>query len=45
MARFLLSAVPFTGHVAPMRAVAAALVARGHDVRVYTGEAFRERVE
>lgn len=45
MARFMLSAMPFTGHVTPLRAVAAALVARGHDVRVYTGAAFRERVE
>ena len=45
MARFMLTAMPFTGHVAPMRAVAEALVARGHDVRFYTGAAFRERVE
>ncbi|MFT4136265.1 glycosyltransferase [Microbacterium sp.] len=40
MARFLLSAMPFTGHVAPMLALAEALVARGHDVRVHTGSAF-----
>lgn len=45
MARILVSAMPFTGHVAPMRAVARALVARGHDVRFYTGSAFREEVE
>lgn len=45
MARFLLSAMPFTGHVNPMRAVAAALVARGHSVRFYTGSAFRSGVE
>ena len=45
MARFLLSAMPFSGHIAPMCAVAAALVDRGHDVRFYTGAAFRERVE
>jgi MGT family glycosyltransferase len=45
MARFLISAMPFTGHIAPMRAVGAALVARGHDVRFYTGAAFREPVE
>jgi MGT family glycosyltransferase len=45
MAKFLISAMPFTGHIAPMRAVAAALVARGHDVRFYSGAAFRERVE
>ena len=40
MARFLLSAMPFTGHVAPMLALAETLVARGHDVRVHTGSAF-----
>ncbi|MDM4763261.1 glycosyltransferase [Galbitalea sp. SE-J8] len=45
MARFLVTAMPFTGHVAPMIAVAAALVSRGHGVRVYTGAAFRGRVE
>lgn len=45
MARFLLSAMPFSGHVVPMCAVAAALVERGHDIRFYTGAAFRERVE
>jgi MGT family glycosyltransferase len=37
--------MPFTGHVAPICAVAQALVTRGHDVRVYTGAAFRRRVE
>lgn len=45
MARFLLSAMPFTGHVTPLRAVAHALVERGHDVRFYTGSAFRAGVE
>ena len=45
MARFLVTAMPFTGHVAPLSAVAAALVARGHDVRFYTGSAFRAKVE
>ena len=45
MARFMVTAMPFSGHVAPMAAVAAALVARGHDVRFCTGSAFRERVE
>ena len=45
MARFLLQAMPFTGHVNPMRAVAAALIARGHSVRFYTGSAFRSGVE
>lgn len=45
MPRFLLSAMPFTGHVTPLLAVASELVARGHDVRFYTGSAFRQRVE
>lgn len=45
MARYLVTAMPFTGHVGPLSAVAAALVARGHDVRFYTGAAFRSKVE
>ena len=45
MARFMVTVMPFTGHVAPLCAVAAQLVRRGHDVRVYTGSAFRGRVE
>ena len=45
MARFLVTPMPFTGHIAPMTAVASALVARGHDVRFYTGSAFRSKVE
>ncbi|TDN90874.1 nucleotide disphospho-sugar-binding domain-containing protein [Microbacterium sp. BK668] len=45
MGRFMITAMPFTGHVVPLLAVASALRARGHDVRFYTGSAFRERVE
>lgn len=45
MARFLVTAMPFSGHIAPMGAVASALVARGHEVRFYTGSAFRSKVE
>lgn len=45
MGRFLLTAMPFTGHVTPMTTVARELVARGHDVRFYTGPRFRDRVE
>ena len=45
MARFLLSAMPFTGHINPISAVATALIARGHDVRVYSGAAFRAVIE
>ncbi len=33
----MLTAMPFAGHARPVRAVAAELVRRGHDVRVYTG--------
>lgn len=43
--RFLLAPMPFTGQVTPVLAIAGELVARGHDVRVYTGSAFRARVE
>jgi len=45
MARFLLTAMPYTGHVTPLTAVAAELVDRGHDVRFYTGSRHRTRVE
>ncbi|MDL9978166.1 glycosyltransferase [Microbacterium sp. ASV49] len=45
MARIMMAAMPFTGHVAPMLAVAEELTARGHHVRFYTGAAFRSRVE
>jgi UDP:flavonoid glycosyltransferase YjiC (YdhE family) len=45
MGRFLLTTMPFTGHVAPLTAVARQLVERGHDVRFYTGSRFRARVE
>lgn len=42
MARVLLSAMPFAGHVAPVRALARELVARGHDVRAHTGAAYAD---
>src|SRR5690606_3857874 len=45
MGRFLLSAMPFTGHVTPISAVADELVRRGHEVRIHTGSRFRDRVE
>lgn len=45
MTRFLVTAMPFTGHVRPMLAIARALVERGHDVRFYTGAAFADQVE
>ncbi|MEL7976052.1 glycosyltransferase [Isoptericola sp. F-RaC21] len=37
MASIMLTAMPFAGHTLPLRAVAAELVRRGHDVRAYTG--------
>ncbi|GAA2723453.1 glycosyl transferase [Cellulomonas aerilata] len=37
--------MPFAGHVRPIRAVAAELVRRGHDVRVYTGRSYTDQIE
>ncbi|MDQ3861907.1 MAG: glycosyltransferase [Actinomycetota bacterium] len=45
MARFLLATHPITGHVLPALLVARELTARGHDVRWYCGEKFRDRIE
>jgi UDP:flavonoid glycosyltransferase YjiC (YdhE family) len=45
MGRFLLTAMPFTGHVTPLTTVARQLVDRGHEVRFYTGTRFRDLVE
>ncbi len=44
MARIVLPVMPFAGHVAPMAAVAAELVRRGHDVVAYTGAKYAPRV-
>lgn len=41
----MLVPMPFTGHVTPFVAVAEQLVAQGHEVRVYTGSAFRAKIE
>ena len=41
MSRILIGTMPFVGHVNPILAVARRLVERGHDVRWYTGSAFR----
>lgn len=38
MAHIVVTAMPFAGHVRPMTAVAAALIARGHRVDAYTSE-------
>jgi UDP:flavonoid glycosyltransferase YjiC (YdhE family) len=45
MARYLFATTPAAGHVTPAVPLAAALVARGHDVRWYTGAAFAGAVE
>jgi MGT family glycosyltransferase len=45
MARFLIAATSVPGHVFPLLAVSQHLVSRGHEVVVYTGSLFRERVE
>lgn len=44
MARFLLAATPFAGHVVPLTGLARALVARGHEVLFHTGATQEERV-
>ena len=44
MSRVLLAALPADGHVRPVLPVAAELVRRGHQVIVYTGAAYRDRV-
>jgi MGT family glycosyltransferase len=45
MSRILIAVMPFSGHVAPFRAVVRELVRRGHEIRVYTGETFRTPLE
>lgn len=45
MARFLVATVPVIGHVGPAVPIVRKLVERGHDVRWYTGIAFKETVE
>ncbi len=45
MASIMLTAMPFAGHARPIRAVAAELVRRGHDVRVYTGRPYVAQFE
>ncbi|RKN29123.1 glycosyltransferase [Micromonospora musae] len=44
MAKVIVGATPFQGHVNPVLTVAADLVKRGHEVVVYTGSRFEERV-
>lgn len=43
--KILIASTPATGHVNPMLALTRILVAEGHEVAIYTGSAFRGRVE
>jgi len=43
--RILIASTPANGHVNPMLAIARILIRGGHQVAVYTGAAFRARVE
>lgn len=43
MSKVVIAANPFHGHVAPLLSIARDLVARGHEVVVYTGARFEER--
>lgn len=43
--KILIASTPATGHVNPMLAITRILVAEGHEVAIYTGSAFRGRVE
>lgn len=45
MAHYLLGSTPIQGHVAPMLAIAAELIGRGHRVTVITGSRFSVAVE
>jgi UDP:flavonoid glycosyltransferase YjiC (YdhE family) len=45
MAAILITTVPLHGHVLPALSIARELTARGHQVRWYTGRAFRPQVE
>ncbi|WP_306232121.1 glycosyltransferase [Agrococcus beijingensis] len=42
MAHIVVTAMPFAGHVRPMTALAAALLARGHRVDAYTGARYAD---
>ncbi len=45
MTRILIATTPVAGHVTPFVPLARALVARGHDVRWYTGSKYRPQAE
>jgi UDP:flavonoid glycosyltransferase YjiC (YdhE family) len=43
--RILIASTPATGHVNPMLAIARILMIEDHDVAIYTGSAFRARID
>jgi MGT family glycosyltransferase len=43
--KILIASTPATGHVNPMLAIARILMLEDHDVAIYTGSAFRARIE
>ncbi|MBC8070797.1 MAG: glycosyltransferase [Deltaproteobacteria bacterium] len=45
MARILIATVPIAGHIGPFLPIARRLAARGHEVRWYTHEKYRARIE
>jgi UDP:flavonoid glycosyltransferase YjiC (YdhE family) len=43
--KILIASTPANGHMNPMLAIARILMTEDHDVAIYTGSAFRARVE
>ena len=43
--KILIASMPATGHMNPMLAIARILMTEAHEVAIYTGSAFRARVE
>lgn len=43
--RILLACQPIAGHLLPLREIARELLRRGHDLRWYTGQKYRQKVE
>jgi UDP:flavonoid glycosyltransferase YjiC (YdhE family) len=45
MSRILVATVPVIGHIAPLLPLARGLIARGHEVRWYSGRKYVSRIE
>jgi UDP:flavonoid glycosyltransferase YjiC (YdhE family) len=43
--RVLIATIPVLGHLAPFIPIAKALIARGHEVRWYSGSKYRDRIQ